>query len=59
MDKVCISVGLSFDELLPSSAPRVSFQMILMVIVWLLVLQDLLVQCKDSTQFYLWDLGGL
>ena len=61
MDNVGISVGLSSDELLPSSTPRVSFQIILMVMlaIWVLVLQELLVHNMDSTQFFPWDPGGL
>ena len=56
VDRVGISVGLSSKELLPSSAPSISFQMILMLmsIIWVLVLQEFLVDNKDSTLFYLW-----
>ena len=61
VDRVGISIGLSSPELLLPSAPTVSFQMILslILVIWMLVLQMLIVQSKNSMQFYPWDPSGL
>ena len=61
VDKLDISVGLSLGELFSPSTPIVGFQMVLllMLVIWVLVLQELLVHSRDSTWFYLHDLGGL
>ena len=51
VDRVDISIGLNSNELFPLSVPRVSFQMILMLmlVIWVLVLEELLVYSRDST----------
>lgn len=61
VNRVGISVGLSFDGFLPPSVLTIGFQMILplILVIWELVLQEPIMCVRDIAQFHTWDPSGL